>query len=184
MKGIFELLDEVSHQLNSPLASAKSYIYLTNRVLEKNDVKKAGEYLTLLDKKIDLLTSRIDIVLSLMKFETSTVAFTYEFFPISDITNDKNHHVEIMSDKALLSRVFAYTYELTGTDSFSLIRNPKTVSLVFVYTKRLESDDKDIKTEIIEKSIIIHQITNLLGGTITDTDKKIEIVLPLKPPAK
>jgi signal transduction histidine kinase len=173
MKTIFELLDEISHQLNSPLAGAKSYTYLSKRFLEKGDAKKAAGYLDLLDKKVDLITKRIDLIMTVMRLESEDVEFTYELFDFEGR--------EILADKKALAAVMEYARELTGNRNLMFTGDKKTIMMTAGYKNRPESDDKDIRTELIEKAIIMHRIVRLHGGTIEDSEKELKIMLPLRP---
>lgn len=184
MKSIFEALDEISHQLNSPLAGAKSYVYLARRFLEKGDTKKSADYLDLLDTKIDLLTRRIDMVLTSIRLETSTVPLTYELFNISYLIEDVSFDIELIADKSILMRVIEYSRYLTGAKTISVRGAKKLVSLTFPYANRPTSDDKDVRTEILEKAILVHQMVKIHGGRVEDSEKDLTIELPLKPSKK
>lgn len=184
MKRIFDLLDEVSHQLNSPLAGAKSYTYLSKRLLEKGDIKKSAKYLELLDKKIDTLMVRIDMLLTALRLERSSVPLTYQLFDIAEITNQNSYRAELMADRDILTRALSYCHDLTGSLTPKVTGNTSTVSVEYPYSKRAESDDKDIRTEFIEKSILIYLLVKTHGGMVKESDTALMITLPLKPPKR
>lgn len=183
MKSIFTIVEEISHQLNSPLAGIKSYAYLSKRFLEKNDKKKTTEYLDLLDKKIDLVAHRIDLVLTALRLETTAVPVTYHLFDVAEITGTA-YHAEILADKTALNTVLMYAKQLAGSSHMSVSGDKKEVQIRINYTARPQSADKDINTEYIEKTIIMYRLVKLHGGTIKDSRKDLKITLPLKPPTK
>lgn len=184
MKSIFDILDDVSHQLNSPLAGAKSYTYLCKRLLEKGETKKAVEYLEKLEDKIDTITLRIDLLLTAIRLENSTVALTYELFNIAEITNQNTAGKELLADRDILVKIFKYARELTGSSVPSVAASASTIITTFPFSKRLVSDDKDITTEIIEKSILVYDLVKTHGGSVKETNEALVITLPLKPPKK
>jgi signal transduction histidine kinase len=184
MKNLFELLDEVSHQLNSPLASAKSYVYLAQRAADKNDATELGKRLVELDKKLDVIAHRVDLVMTALRLQDTNVSLSYEFFPLSTLTGDQSHVIEVMADKALLTSAFIYAQELTGSHKWNVLSNKTSAIAALPILVKPSSVDKDMHTEFLEKAIILHATVKHHGGTVEQTEQELKIALPLKPKGK
>lgn len=178
-KDILDIVEEISHQLRSPLASIKSYIYLTNHSIKKNDAKKTAEYLSLLEQKTDLLTMRIDLIVTALLLKTEKESLAYELFNLSEIDKAAKN-IEVLGDRSMLTRMIDYAKELTGS-SPTFNADHEFVTIMFPLTNRPHPTDKDEKTDLMEKEIIVHATAAVHDGHTDQRNDKLIIVLPLKP---
>lgn len=178
-KDILDIVDEISHQLRAPLASIKSYVYLTNHSLKKNNQKKAEEYLALLEQKTDLLTMRVDLMISALLLRSEKESLAYELFDLSEIEASARN-IEILGDRAMLTRMIDYAKELTGS-SPEFSADQQFVTILFPTVNRPHPEDKDEKTDLLEKEIILHAAAAVHDGNAEERADKLIIILPLKP---
>lgn len=184
MKSIFSILDEISHQLNAPLAGAQSYAYLARRAIEKKDEQKAAAHLAALDERLLLIVRRVDLVITAMNLESQKTPITYSFFPVSVLTGIPTMNHEMMGDKTLLEKALEHARHVTGGHQFEVHEDTHSFTVVFPRANKQAVPDKDTETELLERSIILHRIVSLHGGTIAEDEEKITITLPYKPPRR
>lgn len=171
IKNLEDVLGQASHDVKSPLSSAKSLIFLANvKLAKKQNIK---DDLSKIEEKLNLLNKRIDSFFDFVYFREDIFDFAYEFFDLVEILHIKNKkQLIIMADKKYLAK------------ALNLLINDAKVSVkdsgkefVISFFREIDIDKEKDKAGFIT----VEKIIKLHGGKIKRIkEKEYEVVLPHK----
>ena len=83
-----------SHELKTPLTSAKIYTHIIKKALEKSHNTESQKYIAKIDSQLDLLTKLIQGLLDLQHIEKGELILKNETFYLSELANEVIEDIE------------------------------------------------------------------------------------------
>lgn len=83
-----EFISIASHELKTPVTSLKAFTQVARGLIEKNEIKKASNFLSKMDEQINKLTRLINELLNLSRIQQGKLELNLEDFEVDGLVKD------------------------------------------------------------------------------------------------